>query len=206
MGTHTIQLQQLEIRRGHDGLLRGDPEVVLLVFAYALPEMTAAGEKPGDEPGQGSERNTLPSLLAERVDVPAKSPFPTTATLDHTFEVTTQSDGAIALLLVAMEEDNGDDIARIQQTLQSGRGIRLWPDKNGKDGNAESTLLGALPWKAPTACDIETPSGALSVSCGWDDWIAAAAWRADTFPSDSIEVPFVSRNGKNDWRLRVKLT
>ncbi|MEM6957680.1 MAG: hypothetical protein AAF645_18445 [Myxococcota bacterium] len=181
-----LEVAGLTITRGYDGLLRGDPEPVILLASYA-PE--------GDR-----------LVATMRLSFAARGPFPVTLEWpgDRRTDVPLEDgtglpvpEGGI-VLAVAMEEDSGDDVARIAQALAEPAALKVWSLDGAKSIHA---LSGLDPdFASPKRVDLENATGALSLSCRYDKWVSAVGWNAP----GSASLRFRSRTGRNDWSLQLR--
>ena len=108
-----MELTSLELASGHDGLLRGMPEPVVLLGAFLLADGRA--------------------LPLGRCLVRLSSPsgrFPTTVTPPEPAVLRAKgraiSSARIAVLALAVEEDDGGDVERIYAHLAEAKNLRVW--------------------------------------------------------------------------------
>jgi hypothetical protein len=186
-----LDLIELELAKGHDGLLRGLPEPVIAAGAYLLIEGEARligrhiwrFDAPAAIPGKA--RATTANLLVPR---------PRLATCE------------MVLLMFAVEEDSGRGVANTYAALERGDDLLVLDDLG--DHLHALHELGA----------IEAPAGRLHRAlprvdgrgfdelCVGDDWIDAA-WMHIPLGPYSADLRFHARasDGKNDWTALLEL-
>lgn len=189
MATCTFRVESLELTKAHDGLFRGLPEPVILIAIY----------------GVDAEGTHL--LRAEKLKfkVTAESPKPLPWTHDPWIHPVPPG-GQVATLVVAMEEDSGDDIARVEAALQRPDSLQLWlVDEKPKLRVTFAQSADVDDAISPRRVDLENPGGALSVSCAWDKWVGASLWVESSAHAESTrEVRLYQGLGRNDWLMRVR--
>jgi hypothetical protein len=187
-------IDTLEISRGSDGALRGDPEPVLLFGWYAA--------------GGDLVRPVGRSHHRFRVD----GPFPTCAHTDEPVlpdvALTSQIPFRFVILAIAIEEDGGEDVQRLYGALDRPTALATW-HRNGAD--LEPLSLAALPstpaWGVPAPVELLCDSNLASESSS-DKFIGAVAWAlTPRLPRSwsTYRLPFLSSDGKNDWTAVLTL-
>lgn len=182
---------ELELARGHDGLLRGYPEPVFLVAVYDV---------------RAAKRCQLLARAAFRYDKVTELPGLVqprdgggVAGLRVAGEV------AVVVLAIAVEQDSSRDIQKLYVQLEQPDAIVAWPT-TGVPETIEQ-LAESLPREDPTAVEIKLGGRYPSEWFRSDDFISAAAACATISrhrPRD-FDFPARSADGRNDWRARVSL-
>lgn len=166
-----VELLQLEIASGYDGLLRGTPEPVLVVGAYAL----------------GASPRTLLRTVC-RIDV-----------LEHLFPQTIPaSDGEqrarlgpvvgpdvgpdsgearVLLLVVGVEDDGGPGVSKVYGALERAPELAIASLERGDDTKTLAELaLAPGSFSEATRAQVIVDGLPLQALCGdTDDWVGAAA-------------------------------
>ncbi len=194
--TLRLALETLEIARGHDGFLRGEPEPALLVAAYRVG-------------------GTAPLSLVGRLLVRAqpKSQIPCHVELgqseihyDARFGVAER----IVVLGLAVEEDSGEGVQALYAAFETPEQLLLYDALE-----AEPTPRTLGDWSrdgcaAPAARPVEVLLGASSLEklAPSDDYVAAAALSVTAqIRCDEVwRLPFVARDQRNDWTLVLRLS
>lgn len=193
---HT-SLEAVAFRRGHDGFLRGKPEPVLLVAAYAVT-------------GQTSCR--LLASAQQAVAVKGGYPTVTDVELGLLFRANLPRRGAgrLVVLCLGVEHDKGSDIARLSRELGRADAWGLWAARS--PFNVPFTLpeLALLkPFQPPEAMPVQAEVHGVDLRefCQKDDWVGGAATLLDATRADDQvwDFPLVSDDGRNHWTARIRL-
>lgn len=195
-----VTLSRVEIKAGHDGLLRGKPEPVILLAAY-LVDLEARSEP-------------LRFLGEAMARLHPSKPFPTQVVLDEEVKIAVElrqlSDGPHRLLVLALalEEDSSADVQRLYKRLATPDSLFLW------DGAAliptPVTLANAARWnrEATGIYAVHVMDGVADVAeqCEGDAFIAAQAVIAElsTGPLD-CRLRFVAADRRNDWLAQLEV-
>ena len=197
-----VVLQRVEIKTGHDGLLRGKPEPVILLAAYAVdspahPTVGASGTAIfiGEAMARLHPRKPFPTQVAPLEDV---------AISVDLRQVRVPADASHLLILaVALEEDSSADVQRLYKQLTSPDSLFLW------DGTASIPLpiplAGAARWThhdALSTYSVHVMNGAVDVAeqCSGDTFVAAQAVVATRHSGrQECRLHFVSADRRNDW-------
>jgi hypothetical protein len=182
-----VFVNALEMARGYDGLLRQTPEPVLVIGAYAV----AGGRV----------------LLVERRVVRFQAPndFPGTvrpicdSTIDARFAH--ESQAALVLLVIALEEDGGEDIQRAFGCLERHDTLSLW------DASARDVVpmhlhecVAHQAFDRPRAVHLMFDAREASRDATSDKWIGAAICVLQRRGIDRLQrFPFLSADERNDW-------
>lgn len=185
-------LGSVEFASGHDGFLRGKPEPVIILAAFAI-----------------SERQT--SLIGRALRrVPVHEPYPSVTEITlikerELFDVPVPEEYKRVLLMgLAIEEDGGRDVSELYGSLEVPETIASW---SLGDAMPQPVTLGeagvgdlSIPPKA-LAVHLIRDGVYLSETCSSDDWIGAAVVVLDVEQSrrQQWRFPFVSKDGRNDW-------
>ena len=180
-----LGFDRFEIARGHDGFFRGEPDPRLLVAVYALADDKA--------------------MMLERrlVSIAPKSPYPASFDLDEDVIDKTVTGGmGFAVVLIALEEDSGDDVQRLYGELEDAPHLRLWRLDSESPHPLALWELDRDEWSMPQRAELEGETGAFSTSCSWDKWIGASAWvSAGQHPGLECRAHLRSRIHRNDWTV-----
>lgn len=203
-----VALQRVEIKTGHDGLLRGKPEPVILLAAYAIscpaaPAPATAGTAIflGEAMARLRPSTPFPSQVAPLADVAIAVDL---RQVDAPAET-----GYLLILALALEEDSSVDVQRIYKQLTSPQSLFLW------DGAANIPLpiplAGAAQWMKQDTVGIYTVhlmNGAADVAeqCRGDNFIAAqgVVAKLQTGPL-ACRLQFASADRRNDWVAWLQL-
>lgn len=185
-----VEVVSLEIAAGHDGLLRGKPEPVLLVAALWV----------------GATARTLGRAVVRFGPI---GRYPCVAEPDRPTSISGRapSDGRLVVLALALEEDTSTDVARVYGLLESVEPLSFWV--SGADVPAP-VPLSALPLAPrgaePIALAVHVLEGArdLGDRCRGDALLGAwAAGVPDDGGTHELRLRFRSADGKNDWTARI---
>lgn len=189
MPTLELNLDGLDMARGHDGLLRGAPEPVVIFGIYAV-----AGKKAA-------------LLRREIVAFAAKSRFPSFVAGRLSTSHSVAHVERFVILLAALEEDAGDDIQRAYGALESVSRLHVWShDHDGPEPHALHELRSGSGWAMPQRCELEDETGPFSGSCKRDKWVGASAWVSESaHPSLDLRFHVRSEDRKNDWTVLLEV-
>ena len=188
----------LEIARGHDGFLRGNPEPVVIFATYLV---------------SGGDAHVVGRSLHR---FRANSPFPSAAAADQTALPSCCADlgEAVApdwtVLALGLEEDGGKDVQRLFGAVEHHKSLSLWlPDS----GEVEPVSLGGLPitneWDVPREVQLLVEGSEVGDTCRSDKWIGAVCWRVhgrEAARRCRFRLPFLAEDRKNDWTLIVDIS
>ncbi|WP_437722130.1 hypothetical protein [Sorangium sp. So ce861] len=202
-----LDITALELASGHDGLLRGAPEPVLLVAAYLLfpPDPGAPPPAPGAPAGLAPPR-PLGRTLA-RFSAP-QGRFPAVLTLrgplSFKARARARDDDRILLLVLAVEEDTGKEVERLYAHLADAKHLRLWDLDAPVPSPSTLAELIAAPYlqghAAPARVGVLDDGGDLRDTCRGDDFVGASAALVSTARhEDALRFHVVSADGRNDW-------
>lgn len=192
-----VALKQLEITAGHDGLLRGKPEPVILLSAYCLA---------------GDVVTFLGQALAR---LHPKKPFPTQIMPDEEVAISVdvrQHESAKAgnhllVLALALEEDSSDDVQRLYKRLTTAQSLFLWDSASHIP--APVTLGNAARWAKRDGANcfaVHLMDGIADVGeqCEGDTFVAAQAVLIEFCRGPAeCRLRFVSADQRNDWTAQL---
>jgi len=199
-----VLLDALEIARGHDGLLRGAPDPVLITAVYAT---------------RAAEEAVLLARSFKRLRPDA--PFPSECGLsgaERSLAAVSVPRGSehLLVLIAAVEEDSVGDIAEVFAALSDTETLSLWrPSDHAPEpralGDAARHLASVVAASAPEASRVEV----LHAGVGLHDrlrlgaWIGAGAVALSLLgerPPLSWRMRFASADARNDWTARVEVS
>ncbi len=191
-----LAVEQLELARGHDGLLRGMPEPTMILGIFGL---------------LGTQVRLLGRYLYQ-FDRP--DGFPTKVAPQEASQesvVASLEPGArLALMALAVERDSGRGLQRLFAQLEHGDTVMAWSDAGPVP----------MPTPLPELCvaDRMTPDRGHRIhlmfgdrdpsqELSGDDWIDAnLLWTAQRRQRHRHRLHFVSADGRNDWTAELLLT
>ena len=189
-----LWLGDMERGRGYDGVLRGKPEPVVLLAAF---DCTDGTPRPVH---QHLVRFYRPHRIPGRVEAKkqerhlSRTPLPRGANL--------------ALLAIAMEEDNGQGILNLYSVLRDHQQLIAWPT-NQPDHfpcplPAYAVGLGAEGVQTELMIDNDT----LGDLCKGDNYVGTSVFfrRVDDRIKDVVTCRIVTEDRRNDWHLKLQLT
>ncbi|WP_437597546.1 hypothetical protein [Sorangium sp. So ce590] len=195
-----LNLTALELASGHDGLLRGAPEPVLLVAAYLLfpPDPGAPARLTAPRPlGRtlvrfSAPQGRFPVVLTLRAPISFKA------------RARAREDDRVLLLALAVEEDTGKEVERLYAHLADAKHLRLWDLDAPVPSPSTLAELIAAPYlrdhAAPVRVGVLDDRGDLRDTCRADDFVGACAAVVSTARhEDALRFHFVSEGGRNDW-------
>jgi hypothetical protein len=187
-----LDIAGLEMARGHDGILRGHPEPVLIVAVYARNARTV--QLLGRSLHRFHPRGQLPCTVSADVALALTVHLRQTAVRDF------------VVLAIAMEEDGGADIQRMYGTVEDYRTLSVW---YGSKPGVRPLQVPDLPqgkgdWNYPIPVEMQVDGQEASSLCTADKWVGSAAW---VLPTESWEggctfrARFLSPDRRNDWTV-----
>ncbi|WP_437872696.1 hypothetical protein [Sorangium sp. So ce363] len=195
-----LDITALELASGHDGLLRGAPEPVLLLAAYLL-----FPHDPSGPAGLTPPRPLGRTLVRFR---PPEGRFPAVVTLraplSFKARARAREDDRVLLLALAVEEDAGKEVERLYAHLTDAKHLRLWDLDAPVPAPLAPAELIAAPYlrenAAPVRVGVLDDGGDLRDTCREDDFVGACAAVVSTARhEDTLRFHFVSADGRNDW-------
>lgn len=180
-----LAIPRLEMARGHDGLLRGEPEPVLLLGVFYTDGESL---RPlGRTHVRFSPRGVYPLVVAPDAAGTIAAPVIPSAP-PHERE-------RLVVLAIAVEEDGGEDVARLYAALENGGTFAAWARDEVEPLPRPLSDAFAEP---VTRVYLLEDGRDLRAGCTSDELIGAAVV---TFPvargRQEFRVPFASE--RNDW-------
>jgi hypothetical protein len=184
------KIETLEIARGHDGFLRGDPEPVVIFAAYLA--------------------GTVPQVIGRTLHrFRAHSPFPSHASADRRVlpacgvHLPARSQPRWVMLAVALEEDGGEDVQRIFGALERHATVSVWaPEASDPDPVPVTSIPVQADWFLPRPVEVLLEGAHAGRSCQSDKWVGAVCWAMTGAPSPALvryRLPFLAEDRRNDW-------
>ncbi|HET7544230.1 MAG TPA: hypothetical protein VFK05_30375 [Polyangiaceae bacterium] len=115
----------------------------------------------------------------------------------------------LLVLVLSLEENSGDDVAGLYAALENPGALLIY-----NASESVPTPLSLEEWatrecRAPLAQVVEVLRGgeSLATTTHSDQFIAATAFNlpAQERSDEAWRLPFVSRDGRNDWTLLVRM-
>lgn len=202
-----LEVTALELASGHDGLLRGMPEPVIVLGAFLIA---------------GGRATPLGRMLV-RLKQP-QGRFPTVVTPPEPAVLRTKGRGSsttrIAVLGLAIEEDVGKDVERIYAHLAEAKHVRVWTLEDAVPSPVALAELApsasaSVPAPAPappaapaptvlnpvaTRVGVVVEGADLRDACTEDDFVGASLFLIPTtVQEDGVRLHFTSADQLNDW-------
>ncbi len=192
-----IEVHELEIARGHDGLLRGTPEPVLILAAY-LVDATAVCTL-GRALHRFAPRKPFPSRVAPDQELSISS------------EITHHVPIHVVVLALALEQDSSRGVQAAFGAVEHHGALTLWQSSSS---DPTPLTIGEMTgeghaWRYPAPVHVLSANSDMTALCDGDKWIAAVAWvtAPSSSPSGStFRLPFQSTDRLNDWTALVTVT
>lgn len=190
----TLSVRDLEIARGHDGLFRGDPEPLVVLGLYSL----------------GGESFALEDRQVVRFESPSAIPSsvrPKPGDAQMRVRRSLGEGDRFLLLLSAIEEDSGDDVATFFQALESPKLLSAFlTDASDPTPHLLRDLAAARNPEFTDAlgCSLLLDGSLMSQRCKGDNFVASSFLTCEVGES-SRRARFVSEDGLNDWTLTFDL-
>lgn len=189
----TLRLDSLELARGHDGLLRGEPEPLVLVAIFGcgasharlLDRRVVRFRTPSD----------IPCTLAPRESV-VMAPM------------LAEDDSSVLVLTIGIEVDGGEAVERLFGALERSERLAAWVVG---DAVPDPRHLEDLAASAPARLRAERIELLLDGSpihhLGGDDVVGAAVTSLDASTRSLRDARFtmVSADERNDWTARARV-
>jgi hypothetical protein len=187
-----IDIDSLELAKGHDGFLRGTPEPVIIVGAYVVD---ADGARVAGRALWHMERPTrFPCTVAPRGDG-----------ADKRLRLTPPA--ALVVIAIAVEEDGGGDIQSLYAALEQVAAITVWPRHSDVPAPLHIDELARQmdTWREWRSIHAMIDGAHVGDTLNDDDWIGAAALVTPCVPRfrGAQRLHFVSDDGLNDWTAEL---
>ena len=187
-----LDLDSLELAKGHDGFLRGSPEPVIIAGVYVVDPNGAR----------------VAARALWRVERPGRFPCTVKAVnegADKRFGVTPPA--TLVILAFAVEEDGGTDVQALFGALEKVSAISVWPRHSDVPAplHIDELATQVEAWREWRSIHVMIDGDHVGDSVVDDDWIGAAAMVATAVPRlrGSQRVHFVSDDGLNDWTAEL---
>lgn len=189
-----LQVRELELAKGYDGLLRGMPEPVLIVGLYRV----------------GSAHARLVGRYLYRFERPGGFPTKVAPRVrsDESLALTLPKNTRLAVLVVAVEEDSGRGLQALYAALEAGDAVVVWTDQGPAPEPVHLPELCAraeaegVPHRVQLLLGEHDPSRDLQ----GDDFIDAnLLWTAASVGRREHRMHLVAADGRNDWTAIVQL-
>ena len=193
-GSISLWAGELAIARGHDGLLRGQPEPVVILAAYDCSDATPRPvhqhlvrfhrprRMPGISEPMKQERQTSHILVPKGAD--------------------------IAILALALEQDGGQGALNLFSMLRDHRQVIAWPtDQPHHFPCPLSTYAKSLPSDGEQSeCMID--DNTFADLCRGDDYVGASVFyrRTESPCKEILTSRIASEDRHNDWTIRFQLS
>ncbi|MBZ0234761.1 MAG: hypothetical protein K8M05_20690 [Deltaproteobacteria bacterium] len=191
----SVRMEALELATGHDGLLRGAPEPVVVIGVYA------AGGDRTRLAGRSVYRFARPGAFPCKVA--AREPASDACTL-----VAAPGD-RLVILALAVEEDRGRGVQALFAELERGDGILVWSTDRAMPAplhlhELEGALVDPdLGHRVELLLGEHDPARHLD----GDDWVGAAVLHADlAVRPRRHRLHLRSADGRNDWTAQVEVS
>lgn len=183
------QIEALEMARGHDGLLRGSPEPVVLLAAF----------HPDGGP-QAIARSI--ARFAPRGAYPLTAAPSAPVRLEGEVRAPPAGQGVLRVVLaaIALEEDGGGDVADAYAALGDGRALSVWSEES-----VDPTPIVSVTEAGVRRVHVLRDGADLRDRCRDDELIGAAVAVVGARGGHRLRLPFVSGDGLNDWTALVDL-
>jgi hypothetical protein len=191
----SLDLLQVEIARGHDGLLRGKPEPVLVVGVYLAPKTGVRLVK------REIVRLPNPPVMPGNVQPDARRLA--------RIRMGDADRGPVCIVVLGVEEDNGDDVARLYAALERPDAFAFWSERAGLEAPGHIAELFAageqIAHPRPMATWLDGHH--IADTCQGDDWVGASVV---VLPGEGrvhtdMRFHLVSADKKNDWTARARV-
>lgn len=177
----TVRVARLEMAKGHDGLLRGEPEPVVLLGVYL------------------AQGGVVRPLGRNHVRFSPRSPYPVVVTPNGTAAIEMAilpGEARLVLLAIALEEDDGGDVERLYGALQTPETFACWRPEERVP--SPIGLTEAAAWTDATKVFLLEEGDDLRARCSRDELIGATlAVLPATRGKHELRLPFASQ--RNDW-------
>lgn len=191
--TLIVRLPALDLAKGHDGFMRGKPEPVLITVGYGLH---AGGI---ELLGRALRRPEIRGAYPVSVATEAPELFRSSVQLSCT---------RLALLTVALEEDDGKGVEQIYGALAEPQDLQLW--RSDADVPAPVSLEQVEDLSLSASSDLQVNliwgQSDLRDLCQQDSWIGASLVVLPLARSRwSRLLRFVDEEERNDWSARLEI-
>jgi hypothetical protein len=187
-----VHMRHLEVARGHDGFLRGKPEPVVVLGAFAVSELGV--------------RCVLRTV--QRFRLSSAPPCNATAS-DGPHRVQLTGDSALLLVAAALEDDGGGDHDKLYTGFERIASILVF-DTDTPVPAPESLEVAtrARMGKAGHAVGLLFDDVVVEHTVVKDTWIGAAlaSVSAEGARGANVRLPLRAEDGRNDWTLVIDVS
>jgi hypothetical protein len=184
-------VEQVEITRGRDGLLRGKPEPVLLLAAYRLAPVAIVAR----------------TLLRLKVGQAPPCVLPVRGA-ELRYETRLRGEERFVLLALALEEDSGDGVNALYGRLEAPDGFAVWSLSEAVPAPRQLAEWAGSVSLSPQGVPIEllVEERQARELGGGDDFVSACAVCVSADRQDEVwRLPFADAQGGNQWTATVRL-
>lgn len=187
-----VDVERVDVIRGHDGALRGAPELVFVCAVYDVARLVARG------------------LL--RVGAPWPYPskvVPAVPEIARARDVPAGERGALVVVFIAIEEDRGTDVQTLYDALADPARWALWPQDAVDPSPVAIVEGGGVLAAEPRPVNLLLDDRDLRDLCREDEFVAATAAKIDGGLDRAKRLDwiarFVSADEKNCWSADVQV-
>ncbi len=188
-------IEQLELAKGHDGILRGAPEPAIVVGLYRVDASGAVAL------GRYLYRFERPDSLPTKVGLRERS--------KESIVFAPGPETRIAVIALAVEEDSGRGLQTLFAELENGEAVVAWLEQQNAamPMHLPDLTAGGLPPDTPHRVQLMFGDHDPSKNLRGDDWIGAAlVWTTSERARHRHRLRFVSDDTRNDWTAELDLT
>lgn len=190
-----VELEEVEIARGSDGLLRGRPEPALLIGVYAV------NGAPSCLLGRALRRITLSGPLPAKHTPRAEDRLLVGRSMAQQYS-------RLVIVVVAAELDGAEDMERLCAALAEPEHIRLWDARaNVPEVLSLDQAAQAEPAPEPMSRAVQLMvrgQHAVDLFAG-DDYVSACVSIDGVDASVQRSLRFVSADERNDWSAVLRI-
>jgi hypothetical protein len=186
-----IRFDALEIARGHDGLLAGSPEPVVLVGVLSC----------------GDGRAILRARHIFRFQTPRSLPI--TLRVRDPARLACSCDAgerSFAVVVIGLEADSGSDVGRLYGALERPERFSAWPEGEALPDPQPLERCGDPHPRVPTPVQLLADGENLERMAD-DDWVGACVIAVPAHERWTSDVRFslLSPDRSNDWTARARI-
>lgn len=187
-----VEIEALELAKGHDGFLHGAPEPVIILGAFVVD--------------QGAAR--LLGRSVTRFHHPGKFPCRVTPRLGQTKldeRVALGGSARIAVVCLAVEQDSREGVQALYAALERAPELAVFQDGSEDPTPLYLDELADADWQTPCGVHLLCDGRDAADLCEGDDWVGGAVVsRPAGGRSIVYRVHFVSPDGRNDWTAQMR--
>ncbi len=191
--TVDVRVLDLEVAKGHDGLLRGPPDPAICLGLFAVHERRATPL------GRAVVRVRLTTKTGpERASVDGEPPVRT--------KFTFPTGSSVVVVMVALEEDSGHAVRDVFAALGDVEDLCLWrPDRDVMPLHVNTLDDVVAPAGAAVGVDVAHTADGRGAFVG-DKWVGAGVVRLpvqDGRFERTVRFAVTAPDGKNEWTVGV---